>query len=80
MRLYGRNCVGCHGLDAVSGGVLPDLRHSAFIGDAEADAIVREGALQENGMVSFAENLSPEEVEAILAYVIRRANDSAAQQ
>jgi alcohol dehydrogenase (cytochrome c)/quinohemoprotein ethanol dehydrogenase len=43
--LYERNCGGCHGFTAVSGGVLPDLRHSAIITDAVAwRSIVRDGA------------------------------------
>lgn len=75
--LYKRNCGGCHGGNAVSGGVVPDLRHSLTIGDAETfNEIVHEGALSENGMVSFAEIMSREEAESIRTYVIRRANES----
>jgi alcohol dehydrogenase (cytochrome c)/quinohemoprotein ethanol dehydrogenase len=75
-RLYARNCFGCHGATAVSGGVLPDLRHSAFTRDRDAwNLVVREGILKDSGMVSFAENLDAEEAEAIRAYVIRRANE-----
>ena len=36
MRLYQRFCGGCHGGSAVSGGVLPDLRHSALLANREA--------------------------------------------
>jgi alcohol dehydrogenase (cytochrome c)/quinohemoprotein ethanol dehydrogenase len=35
MRLYQRFCGGCHGGSAVSGGVLPDLRHSALLANRE---------------------------------------------
>ena len=74
--LYTRNCEGCHGATAVSGGVLPDLRHSAFTRDRDAwNLVVREGILKDSGMVSFAENLDAEEAEAIRAYVIRRAHE-----
>jgi alcohol dehydrogenase (cytochrome c)/quinohemoprotein ethanol dehydrogenase len=75
--LYERNCGGCHGFTAVSGGVLPDLRHSAIITDAVAwRSIVRDGARQDRGMVSFAEILSEDDAEAIRMFVIRRANES----
>jgi hypothetical protein len=54
--------------------VLPDLRWSPITANAEAwNSVVREGALAENGMVSFAEYLTPQETEAIRAYVISQA-------
>jgi alcohol dehydrogenase (cytochrome c)/quinohemoprotein ethanol dehydrogenase len=74
--LYERNCAGCHGITAVSGGVLPDLRHSAITTDAAAwRSIVRDGSRQDKGMVSFAAVLSEDEAEAIRMFVIRRANE-----
>ena len=73
-----QHCFVCHGATAVSGGVLPDLRLSLFIRDTEAfRSVVIDGVLAQNGMVSFAENLSKEEAEAVRAYIIRRANESA---
>ena len=36
------------------------------------------GALSANGMVSFADTLSPSEAEAVRAYVIKQAHDGAA--
>ena len=75
--LFERNCSGCHGIKAVSGGVLPDLRHSAFIADEAAwSGILLGGALQDKGMVSFALVLSKEDAEAIRIYLIHRANES----
>ena len=75
--LYERNCSGCHGITAVSGGVLPDLRHSAIIANAAAwSGIVLGGARQDKGMVSFALVLSEEDAEAIRLFVIHRANES----
>ncbi len=72
---YTRNCSVCHGVAAISGGVLPDLRHSALAGDAAAwRNVVMEGALQEQGMVSFAPILGDDDVEAIRAFVVRQAN------
>lgn len=71
---YARYCSGCHGDTAVSGGVLPDLRHSYSITDQDVwEKIILEGALTQNGMVSFAKELSPEDSEAIRAYVVSRA-------
>ena len=76
---YHFNCRVCHGPLAISSGVLPDLRWSAVSADADAwQAIVRGGALADNGMVSFAEVLSPSDAEAVRAYVIKQAHDGAA--
>jgi alcohol dehydrogenase (cytochrome c)/quinohemoprotein ethanol dehydrogenase len=76
---YQRFCSGCHGDSAVSGGVLPDLRHSAATGDKAAwHAIVRDGILRARGMVSFAQELTVENVETIRAYVAQRASEGAA--
>ena len=41
-------------------------------------AIVHDGVLKDNGMASFAESLSKEEMDAIREYVIRRANEDKA--
>ena len=72
---YTRICSVCHGVGAISGGVLPDLRHSAFAADAAAwHSVVMEGALAERGMVSFAPIFSDEDAEAIRAFVVRQAN------
>jgi alcohol dehydrogenase (cytochrome c)/quinohemoprotein ethanol dehydrogenase len=72
---YMRICSVCHGIAAVSGGVLPDLRHSAFAGDAGAwRSVVIEGALQDRGMVSFAPIFGDDDAEAIRAFVVHQAN------
>ena len=76
---YQRFCSGCHGDSAVSGGVLPDLRRSGATGDKAAwHSIVRDGVLRARGMVSFAQELTVENVEAIRAYVAQRASEDAA--
>jgi len=75
MKLYHTWCGGCHGDAAVSGGVLPDLRHSAANGSSAAwAAIVREGALASRGMVAFGSEVSAQDADAIRAYVVERAN------
>jgi quinohemoprotein ethanol dehydrogenase len=76
---FGRYCGVCHGDAAVGGSVLPDLRRSAAIGDAKVWAsIVHDGALRANGMTSFSNVLSKDDIEATRLYVIRRANEDKA--
>jgi len=75
MRLYGRYCAICHGAAAIGGGVLPDLRHSALAGSADAFRnVVLDGAYLDKGMASFAEVLSREDAESIRAYLVNQAN------
>jgi alcohol dehydrogenase (cytochrome c)/quinohemoprotein ethanol dehydrogenase len=75
---YHTYCGTCHGDSAVSTGVLPDLRYSAYISDPDTFVrIVREGSLQPRGMVGFGAELSARDVELIREYVIRRAHESA---
>lgn len=76
---YARNCAVCHGLLGIGSGILPDLRWSAYSGDADAfRSVVIDGTLASNGMVSFAEQLSPDDVEAVRAYLVHRAHQGAA--
>ena len=71
---YARNCAVCHGPLAVSSGVLPDLRWSAITGNQDAfKGVVIDGTLAANGMVSFADELTPEEVETVRAYILAQA-------
>ncbi len=73
---YQQFCTACHGDTAVAGGVVPDLRYGATLGDAGAwKAITLDGAMLKNGMVTFEKYLKPDEVEQIRAYVIQRAHD-----
>lgn len=72
---FQRYCLVCHGPGAVGNGVLPDLRKSASIADADTwKSVVIDGVLKGNGMVSFASVLSPQEAEQMRAYVISRAH------
>jgi quinohemoprotein ethanol dehydrogenase len=74
-------CMGCHGLNAVSGLLIPDLRGSAYLWDEKTwEAVVRGGQLKERGMASFAENISAEQSQAIRAYVIQQAQRGQALQ
>jgi alcohol dehydrogenase (cytochrome c)/quinohemoprotein ethanol dehydrogenase len=74
--LYGRYCFTCHGAAAVSLGINPDLRHSGTLNSSEAiGAIVVDGALKHDGMVSFRTAIDRAGAEAIRQYLIKRAND-----
>ena len=76
---YDRYCAVCHAPAAVGSTVLPDLRRSGTLGNAQAwQAVVHDGILADNGMVSFSTSMSAEEIEAIRAYVIQRANEDKA--
>jgi cytochrome c2 len=67
--LYGRNCGTCHGLSAKSNYVLPDLRYMSEQTHIDFTGIVFGGALSHKGMVGFYETLSPEDVDAIHAFL-----------
>ena len=72
---YHRTCLVCHGMNAVSASAIPDLRRSSAAADPETwKAVVIDGVLTDNGMVSFARNYSPDDAEAIRAYVVAQAN------
>ena len=77
-QVYGRFCSVCHGPAAVSpdpNGTFPDLRLSARLGSAEQwKAVVIDGELTDKGMVSFKEQVTEDDAEAIRAYVVREAN------
>jgi quinohemoprotein ethanol dehydrogenase len=73
--VYHRVCAGCHGMRAVGGGVIPDLRHMSAAAHAEFDAVVLGGSRADRGMIGFADIISREEADAIHAFVIARANE-----
>jgi quinohemoprotein ethanol dehydrogenase len=74
--LYHRYCSSCHGDSATGSGVLPDLRYSGLIKSPEAfDMTVRQGTRIDKGMVAFKDEVSPQDLEKIRAYVIHRANE-----
>lgn len=76
---YARYCSVCHAPGAVGSSVLPDLRRAGSLESAATwSAVVHDGVLKDNGMASFAGSLSKQEIEAIRAYVIKRANEDKA--
>jgi quinohemoprotein ethanol dehydrogenase len=73
--LFHQNCAVCHSANA-SGHYLPNLQASPMITSNEAfKAVVLDGALKSNGMVSFSKFLTPEQAESIRAYILKLARD-----
>jgi PQQ-dependent dehydrogenase (methanol/ethanol family) len=71
---YNRFCRPCHGVQTENRGAFPDLKYSAALNSAELfKTIVLDGALAQNGMVSFAKAISAEDAEGVRAYVVSRA-------
>jgi len=77
--VYQRFCSGCHGDVTVSGGLLPDLRYSTALANERWFKIVRDGAYQSLGMVSFGKEVSQQDAEDVRSYVIFRANETVSQ-
>lgn len=65
-------------MSAISGGVVPDLRHSSALGSDSWYAIVQDGLLADNGMASFRDVLSRDRITGIRAYVISEAQKAKA--
>ena len=74
-RLYHAHCMHCHGANAKSGGNVPDLRHSHKAVFGAWDAIVRDGALEFNGMPAHGDVMTLEDAAAIKYYVQTLANE-----
>ena len=78
-RSYGTDCGACHGDAAMAGGLVVDLRHSGVINSPQLwQQIVHDGILKERGMVAWAANMTPAQIENIRLYVIKRANEDKA--
>lgn len=78
---YARFCARCHGVEAVSSNVIPDLRRSAALTSAEAwRAIVIGGALADRGMIGWSRHLDAAAAETIRSYVGERARALARQE
>ena len=74
-RQYMVHCARCHGDDAVSGVMAPDLRKSVSSGatnEAAFHSAVKAGR-RGKGMPAFQGTLSDEQISAIYAYVAARA-------
>ena len=72
--LFARHCSACHGTEALSTGVLPDLRTAPALADAALwRAIVLEGVMTAKGMVGFAGKLDAAEAEILRGYLANEA-------
>jgi quinohemoprotein ethanol dehydrogenase len=71
--LFGNTCAVCHGQMAVGG--VKDLRFMDAKTHAAFEDIVLKGVRADRGMASFANLLTPPDVEAIHAYLISRAQE-----
>ena len=78
--IYAERCMVCHGVGAISGNVLPDLRYSKKAIFDRWDRIVVDGALENIGMPGYKGVISVEDSQAIKAYVIDRAQAAAGHQ
>lgn len=72
--LFNGLCAGCHGLNAISGGVVSDLRylddnkHAAFMAFLSGAALFK-------GMPNFSDILQREDMELIRQYLVKRSQD-----
>ncbi len=73
LRLYNTYCVFCHGGNAVSGGIVPDLRYRMAELEPVWGTIVLDGSLAVNGMPAWKEFMTPDEANAIKDYVAHEA-------
>jgi quinohemoprotein ethanol dehydrogenase len=77
--IYFNNCMVCHGDGAQSGGLTPDLRWSRYGAQrASWRSVVIDGQLAATGMAGFRNLISPDDAEAVRAYVVSRAHEDAA--
>ncbi|MEO1820776.1 PQQ-dependent dehydrogenase, methanol/ethanol family [Pseudomonas sp.] len=76
---YGIYCTVCHGVGAVGGGTIPDLRYSSDAVRDAWEAIVLQGAFRGKGMASFADSLSSEQAQQIKLYIMQREYESWAE-
>ena len=72
---YNDYCAVCHGFIVKSAGGIPDLRKMSAGTHDTFNQIVLEGLLASNGMASFADVLSEEEIQNIHHYVKARAHE-----
>ena len=72
-KLFAETCSRCHGENARGG--LKDLRFMTPETRAEFNSIVLQGTRKDKGMAGFADLLSADDVAAINAYLVARANE-----
>ena len=77
--LFAVNCSACHGVGAVGGGVLPDLRFLRPQARQAFEKIVVGGALRDSGMPGFERFFGAPGADAILLYLADRAHAAVAE-
>jgi PQQ-dependent dehydrogenase (methanol/ethanol family) len=70
--LYHNNCASCHGINALSNYVVPDLRYMSEQTHSDFASIVIGGTRTHKGMIGFYETLGMEDVDAIHAYLANK--------
>ena len=71
--LFEKYCFYCHGLGAISGAGIPDLRYATAETHRQFEAIVLGGARESRGMPAFKDVLKRDQLPAIQAYILSRA-------
>ncbi len=77
--LYETMCRQCHGPNAVSRGVIADLRFSSAAVHNNWATVVLDGRYENRGMASFADTLSEDDVNDIHAYIVDLAHAALSQ-
>jgi quinohemoprotein ethanol dehydrogenase len=72
-QLYHQQCTWCHGIQAVGGGAVADLRYATPQVHERWSAIVLGGVYLSKGMPSFADRIDDAGARAIQQYVLSRA-------
>ena len=70
--LYHNNCASCHGINALSNYVIPDLRYMSEQTHSDFASIVIGGTRTHKGMIGFYETLGLDDVDAIHAYLANK--------
>ncbi len=76
--LFNRFCSRCHGMNAVSDGSVPDLRHLEPVWHENFQRVVREGMMEEAGMPRFDDVLDEADARRVQAYLIERSHEDRA--
>jgi PQQ-dependent dehydrogenase (methanol/ethanol family) len=71
--LFEKYCIYCHGVGAIAGSGIPDLRYTTAETHHQFEAIVLAGARESRGMPAFKDVLKRDQLPAIQAYILSRA-------
>ena len=71
--LFAQYCQSCHGINAISGSAIPDLRYATAETHHQIETIVLGGIRESRGMPSFRGVLKRGQLPALQAYILSRA-------